>query len=206
MNSPSEDVSRAIALACSKDSELLVLESYIEKAPKQIVNVLQLLRASTMSTVLSMFTASVTKQEADIIKNKLYEMPLSEFIIQIGMVNITDMPSFSLSNNTYKIEDDNSTINIKLNDDLGIPMIDDSMEPTIMKNSLISFEQANEFKDKDMVAYLEKDKKEIIVRRFYKNGSYIIMSPDNRAKYEPKIYKEKEITILGKVNKIVVKL
>ncbi|MDF2866132.1 MAG: hypothetical protein K0R72_950 [Clostridia bacterium] len=57
------------------------------------------------------------------------------------------------------------------------------MESAIPKNALILFELLEVIKNVEIVAYKEKENKDILVRR---------------------IYKDKEIIMLGKVNKIII--
>lgn len=80
---PSEEISRTIANICGTDERLLVLEGYIDKAPKEIKEALENIKLIFSMAVLSMFENELNDEAIKQVENEINKEPLSDFILQI---------------------------------------------------------------------------------------------------------------------------
>ena len=58
---PSPKVSRDIAKICNADERLLVIEGYLEKAPKEIIDIFMSIKFTTTMATLKVFTNKINK-------------------------------------------------------------------------------------------------------------------------------------------------
>ncbi len=83
---------------------------------------------------------------------------------------------------------------------------EDSMEPTIPKNSFVLIKEQSEVQNGDIAAVRINDYSEITLKRVKYQGDVLFLIPDN-PKYEPSIINEKnQVTILGKAIKYTLDL
>lgn len=206
---PSDDVSRAIAKACGcKHIDVLVIENYIDNAPESIKRIFDMLRDvslfCSLSTVQNSFTADELKNANSVIE----KMPLSELLLNISEIQITDMSKlFGAMNITTQFQDDTYNINTQLKQAVGLEINDDSMSPILSKGNKAVFEikELKDFSDGDIIAFTEKDKDILIFRKIaFLNSEHtnFVMFPVN-ADYETKIYAADDVTIIGRVCQII---
>jgi len=80
---------------------------------------------------------------------------------------------------------------------MALRMNDDSMEPTLEKNTYVFVEFNSPLENKDLGVFCLND--EIIIRRFSAKKGKIILKADNRKYEEIKIKQDDEFYIIGKI-------
>ena len=192
---PSEDYSRIFAKVLGVDERLLVLEGYLDKAPKEVVECLN--KIKELATGLSL---KVYKNEFDNtdLENIVNELSTSKFIIELLNVDInTKMTDFiKLSN---KNEDD---IDVTLSEVVSLPVTDNSMFPLIPEKSKITLKIEQNYQNGDVLAIKTKDFDKAIVRYVLFDNENVILTSLNK-EYETLTYNLKDIEILGKVNQVI---
>lgn len=199
---PSEEYSRTFAKIFEKDERVLILEGYLDKAPKEVTECLnkfkELLVRLSISSLISNNLNNINLEDV------LNEIPTSTFMIEILD---TDINTIKNSNNLIKFSDINknkneTNINFNLSKALAIPVEDNSMFPLIPKNSKIILELKEKYQNGDILAIKTKDFENAIVRYTLFNNENIILTSLNKD-YETLTYKLKNIEILGKVNQVI---
>ena len=187
---PSEELSRLLANICNADERALVLEGYIDKAPKEIKECLEKLEKATLMTTLKVFNDKININDLENIMN---ELPTSSFIIQILDTDLNNNSNiFELSNNDTKIT---------VTEPISLEIKDNSMSPLIPEHSRINL-KIDKYKNGDILAIKTKDFESFIVRYVLFSGSSIILISLNK-EYKPMTYKIQDIEILGKVSQII---
>lgn len=197
LSAPSEKVSRDIARVCNADERLLVLEGYLEKAPKEIIDTFILLRSNTLIAGLQIFENIVTEEQINSLKSELEKEPLSNYIVEI-LDSKND--KIEVSKEGFNIKTDNFTF--KLEEPTALPISDNSMFPIIPKNSKISLKIEGKYNNGDILALKINQQEDIIVRYVLFNNKNIILTALNK-EFEQLTYKIDEVKILGKVTKVI---
>lgn len=197
---PSEKVSRDIARVCKVDERLLVIEGYIEKAPKEIIDTFVMLKTNTMLAGLKIFENIVTTEQFNILKDELDNEPLSDYIVELldSNDNTIDVISegFDINSDYFKF---------RIEEPIALPINDNSMFPIIPKNSKISLKLQNKYDNGDILALKVKQQEDTLVRYVLFNGKDIILTPLNK-EFEQLIYKIGDVKILGKVAKVITEI
>lgn len=201
---PSEEVSRVIGNVCNADERLLVLEGYIDKAPKEVKEAFNSIRYMTTISALNMFS---NKLDENIIKQLEKEMnnePISEFIVSLidnkaNNINITD------SGMELSIENDDN-VKLSLTEPMSLQVKDSSMAPMIPENAKISLKIEEKYKNGDILAIKVKKQEDFIVRYALFNKDTVTLTSLNTKEFEPVTYSEKDIIILGKVERVIIEI
>lgn len=212
---PSDDVSIAIAKACNVEKgyeNLLVVEAYIDTAPKEIKAVIELLKDISANAGIGMIENKVTTQQRKAIRKMFDDMPMSRFIIELT----TEKVKSSLKKNagTLKLEskdvftDTDLTITQKISP-VGFPVSDNGMYPTISKGDMVNIElkETKDYKTGDTILLKKKDKKaDFLARKIViGNKKEITLIPIN-SDYSAETVSIDEIVILGAITQIIRKL
>lgn len=132
---PSDEVSTIISKACGKSEDKLVIEGYLDKAPKILIDFINKVRIYSKGNVLIDENNQANKTNLNIIDSTLKNQLLSEFILDFRGLDI------HTSSN-------------------GIPMNDDSMEPLIPKGSELIISKIDGLKQKIITGFKPKEDKE----------------------------------------------
>lgn len=194
---PSEKVSRDIARVCNVDDRKLVIEGYLEKAPKEIVEAFKILKSNSEITALRIFENNVSPEQLELIKRELEKQPLSNCVIQI--LDSKDN-TISLSTELFDVKEKDFTFRIE--EPIALPIIDNSMFPLIPQNSKISLKLQEKYENGDILALKIKKQENIIARHVLFNGNNMILTSLNKD-FETLTYNAKDVTILGKVSKVI---
>jgi hypothetical protein len=199
LSAPSEKVSRDIAKVCNEDDRLLVLEGYLEKAPKEIVQAFISIKYMTTIAALHNFENTFDQRILVQLKEQMEKQPLSEFI-----VSLIDNGSADITINKEKIEFniEKENLNFVLHNPSFLKVTDNAMYPTIPKNAEITLRIQEQYNDGDILAIKVKGDENFIVRYAFFKDSSIILTSLNPKDFQKLEYKTKEITILGKVIKV----
>lgn len=193
---PSEKVSRDIAKVCNVDDRKLVIEGYLEKAPKEIIEAFKILKINSEITALRIFENNVNPEQLELIKRELEKQPLSDCVIQI--LDSKDN-AISLSTELFDVKEKDFTFRIE--EPIALPIMDNSMFPLIPQNSKISLKLQEKYENGDILALKIKKQENVIARYVLFNGNNMILTSLNKD-FETLTYNTKDVTILGKVSKV----
>lgn len=220
-NPPREELSRAIAKICEIDERKLILEGYLDNAPKEIqdifINMQYMLYSSAITFAAEINVEDILPEEEilkynvdknisilEIIKPLLKNEPLSDMLI--GLLD-DQTENINLIKNGFTCKINNSKITLELKNPIGFSINDNSMKPLIDKNDKVTIEIKKTYNNSDMVVYTEKkDKnKNVKIRNLTKINNTYVMSALNK-EYKEEILKKDDVTIIGCVNNIIKKI
>lgn len=199
---PSEEISRAIAKACNIDERELVLEGYLEKAPKEILDFFNFFKSLLTCFGINYFENYIDKKSLNILKEKFTNETLNSLII----TSINDNNNMHLiDKNMFKIKTEDGNININISNPFTIKVQDNSMYPLIKENDEVTLEIKNNYDNSDIIAFRINNQEEILIRQIVFLGRDIEAIPLN-TKYKRNFYNKNEITIIGKISKVTTKI
>lgn len=228
LTTPSTEISEALAHALNINPEILVIESYLDKAPEVLIEFLRRTRifhnhdTFKFSSEELDFRSEMNKR-IDSLKEELEKEPFSKFILSVNESDMMETAiNYSLvSSSFYNFYDmldlDN---NIKTKPDISFEEIlsitkkspfeyetaigdveDDSLEPLISNGSKVVIDEKTHTPG-DLVHYWDMDSQNYLIRRYYISADNIILIAPN-SKYEPIIKPKSQVQILGKVTKFL---
>lgn len=199
---PTEEVSRAVAKVCNCDERLLVIEGYLDKAPKEIKQAFLSLKNTTMLYGINAFENKMDKKTINEVKEKFEEETLADFVLDLienGKNEIT------LKELGLEIEAINEKLICKLTKPISFKVEDNGMCPLIKENDEVTIEIKDRYINGDIIAVNVPDHKGVIIRQAVFLGRSIELVPLNK-EYEHKTYNKENIIILGKVKKIITEI
>lgn len=211
---PKEEISKAIAKVCDVDERLLILEAYLDTAPKEIMLLLNNLRYSSflyakkgmedinMSDIVN--TKNIPNNIVELIKNEFLRQPISEYILDylndIEKIEIIDT-GLKLSSNNYGKEND---FILSTKEPISFEIGDKGMEPKILEGARVTIKFKTKHNDGDIVLVVEDNK--MIARMIFYKENEIILVPLNK-EYKNLVYPKNDLThILGKIEKIILEI
>lgn len=199
LDAPSEKVSRDIAKVCNANDRELVLEGYLEKAPKEVIEAFLSIRYMTTISALSVLENTFDNNVLTYIQEELEKEPLAQFIISLIDKKATDV---ILDNEKIEFNVEKDKFNMILNNPSSLKVKDNSMYPIIPKDAEISLKIQNKYDNGDILAIKVNNKEDFIVRYvLFKNDSIVLTSLNNKD-FEKLEYRKNEVTILGKIIKV----
>lgn len=214
---PSDEMSKALARACNaKYEDLLVIEAYLETAPKEILGTLEFIRQGALATSMGLLDNKITTQQKKQAEELIRQLPLSEFVIELSSDLIKQSISKGQGTMSLKVtnEFEDMRITQQLKQAIGLTVNDNGMSPKIKKSDKVNFEAKNykDYSTGDILLFAEKDsekskKKGLIVRQaiFDKNNKNITMVAIN-TDYMTKSYSKDDILIMGKVTQVITEI
>ncbi|MCK9330104.1 MAG: S24 family peptidase [Candidatus Cloacimonetes bacterium] len=207
---PSDEVSRALAKACEAEyEESLVIEGYIDKAPKEFKEFLDEYREILIQSLLILFSNQITKSDMKMLAERMKELPISDLILQSKtLTSGVDFEKAADSINVnMSITDDMSKTFIELKEPEGFIIEDDSMFPIIRSGSKVNplALPLNDYKDGDILLVVVKGSKKPICRKcmFPDSSREKITLMAYNQKIQTETYRIDEVKILGKVKRII---
>lgn len=208
--SPSDEISVALAKACNaKYENILVIEAYLDKAPKELLTILNELKHTIAISVVGIFDNKLTSQQHHEIQNIANMMSLSEMIIELAneqmIKNIRkEAGAFSIKS-SYK--QDGIKVTQELKQAIGIEITDDGMKPIINKGNKVNFEfkEYVDYKTGDIICFAKKGSKKAIARKVVFNGDSrkkVTLLPIN-AEFSIEEAKAEDLIIFGKVTQVI---
>lgn len=199
MPAPSEEISRAIAKACDIDERLLIIEGYIDKAPKEILEIFNSIKRMSLYSGLEILENDIPKEALKEIEEIYNNEPISEFLLQILEAN--DLTDILIDENSISFNDNYNNIKLNLKEPISIPIKDNLMFPIVPEGSKITLEMKEKYNDGDILALKVKDNDNIIVRyTLFKNNKLVLNSINNN---KPITYNLDDVVILGKVSRVI---
>lgn len=193
---PSDKVSRDIAKVCNADERLLVLEGYIEKAPKEITDVFQILRKNATIASTKAFKNVLTEQEIKLMLEAIEGEPLSDLIV--GILDSSN-DQINITSTGYKIE--TNDFSFSLDEPISFKVNDDSMSPILNNGARVITELQENYSDGDILAIKVKGQDEPIFRYALFLGDNITLTSLNK-NFKPQTYNKNDIVNLGRVTKV----
>lgn len=198
---PSEKITRAIAKVCEVDERKLIIEGYIDKAPKEILDTFIAIKCMQTKGAMKIIELQniVKEKEAE---NIIEKEPLSDTIIDIleGKENYSQ---FIDNGFIYSKINDKLDINVTLKEPQGTQIKDNAMAPIILKGDKVIIEVKNSYNSSDIV--LVKHKEQHFVRYKYNINNTVKLVPINK-EYEEIIDDKDKIEVIGRVNYIIRKI
>lgn len=199
-----EENARKIAKALEVDEHLLVLEAYIDKAPKEILELLNKIREYT--TLMGMFAIEneISKENYDIVANIMREESLSEYFADFFKNDNIEY----INNKDFKISRDNLEFSISYDGNSFIEIKDNSMSPKIEKGDKITIYIKDKYINGEIIAAKVKGTEDILYRivHFNNKEKTISLTPINTKEYKEITYNREDIEILGKVAKVITEI
>lgn len=196
---PSEEVSRTLAKVFNVDERLLVIEGYLDKAPKEIQEAFNALKLSTTLSSMIMFENKLTKAQLEEFKQECESQTTTEFIIEL-----LDKNDYIINPKKYGFElqskNDNCIINLK--QPLGFKVSDNAMSPIINENDELILEIKSKYEDDDIIYFKYKNSGTPTARQVVMLGNDMKLIPFNNS-YPSKLVHNNDIIIFGKVKKII---
>jgi len=199
---PKEEISRMFANICNSDERLLIIEGYLDVAPVEIKEIFLSLKLTAKLVALNLYENKIEKQEIEEMEKQMRNEPLAYFVLSLlnGKTN---------NINTNNMETDLSNVNEKeikliLQEPIAISVKDNAMFPIIQEGAEITLKY-EDFKSGDILAVKIKGQEDFIVRYAIMNENEIVLKPLNN-KFETLTYKLDDITILGKVAKVITEI
>lgn len=192
---PGEYISRSIAKICNVDDRELVLEGYLEKAPKEFIELLNKFQNMLSEIGLYYVAPILNEEQKNIIKEIYKRETLAQTILDI--LNSDDI--VKIDSNSMKFEDKESQTKIIVKDFSCITMEDDSMEPRIPKESKLRIKIQEKYKNGDIVLIQAGEKR--FVRTIFLLGRDVCIYPLN-SNYPSLYLKNGEYKIIAKIESI----
>ena len=198
---PKEKVSRAIAQICNVDERELVLEGYLEKAPKELIDFLNVLQDTLMQVGLNIMETKINEDNVELLK----EMYRKETIVKT-ILGILDMEKkFNIDTENFKTQIKNNELEFLIENTQFIQMEDDSMQEKIPKGSKIKLIIKEKYKNGDIILVKVRNEKKPIVRLAFFIGRDICLYALNK-KYNSLYLKNGEYQIISGVSSVEIKV
>lgn len=194
------ETSRAIAKICNADERLLVLETYFDKAPKEIQEVFTRLKNTIIYFGNNFIQNQLSRADYKIIAQALQQETMAEFIISI--IELSDEAS-NYDINKFVFVDDHTKFIFQ--NTLFYPVPDDGMKPILCKDDQVCIKILDKYKNGDFVLFEDKLTNKQYIRQIIILGSDIRLLANNQ-EFESRTLKNDQIQILGKVTDKVTKI
>ena len=141
--SPSDEISVALAKACNANYEnILVIEAYLDKAPKELLILLNELKHTIAISAVGILDNKITSQQQREIQNIANMMSLSELVIEFA--NEQAIKNLRKEEGAFSFKTSFKQDGIKVIQELkqavGIEITDDGMNPIINKGNKVNIE------------------------------------------------------------------
>lgn len=193
---PREEISIAIAKMCGIDERLLVIEGYFDKAPKEIKELLEDIRFYSSIPMLSIVENNANENIINLYKENLSKKPISEFLL--GLLDNNKKNTLKFDNNNILINSDLTSINLQMPNDINFSIDNSDMSPIIPKDSKITLEICEKYKNGDIVAIKYNDN--IYARYYFINNSEVLFTAIDK---NSEVIDSNNAEILGKVKKVI---
>lgn len=199
---PAEELARLLANICNYDERKMVLECYIDKAPKEIFEALAGMKEVVHLSTISMFSGIAPSEIIEEVKETIKNEPISDFVMDI--LDKKEMIIRSCEND-YEIDMEDDDVTFTLKEPPTITVKDSAMEPLIAEGAKVTFVLQEKYDVNDILLIKLKEVEVPIIRYGIKQGKNIMLIPLNK-KYQAEQYKTSDVIILGRVNKIITEI
>lgn len=208
---PKEKLNNEIAKILNTDVRKLNIESYFDKAPQEMKDVIYSFTKAELAFINSIFNKMLQgRKEFDIeeMMDKIKEAPLSELLVSIiDNKNVIIENSNKLGEEIiFKDFDKNGFSAImKVGELYSLKVSDAGYSPKIPENSRVRLEYKEKYNNGDIVALSRENG--VIIRKIMSKGEYYFLTPENTDFELIQIAKEDAKTkIVGKVIEYIIKV
>ena len=202
VGAPKGKISKAIAEICNGDEKKLILEGYLDKAPKEVKEFLNAIKNILVSSSLQLLNSAYDENTLKELQIQLEKEPLSDYIIEY----LNNINSFkNINQNIFNTEIKQNDVNIMLSEPIGITVQDSSMFPLIPEKSKVCLKLEEKYNSGDILAVKLKNKDDLFIRYVLFNDTEIILAPLNKD-YKRLVYNHNEVVIIGKVIKVITEI
>ena len=210
---PSDKVSIALAKACgAKFEECLVVEAYLDKSPKIIMDFFNLLKKIVVPITMGVLENKFTTQEQKKLEKAVESLPMSQFIFEMVKENKGTQIKKEFGAGHIKAIQKGDDFNIKheITQNLGLPISDDGMSPQIHKGDFVQIEykSIDELKTGDIICFGKvKNKGKFYARKIVigDNKKSITLLPMNN-EYTFENTNVDDIVIFGKIVRVTTEI
>ena len=194
LTAPSEEISRMLSKVFNVDERKLVIEGYLDKAPKEIIEAFQNIRVAIYTLTTNFLENELDTNFIEQVEIILKEEPLSDFIIVL-------LDLMSELNKSKELLKTTNIVNLKLEEPFSMSVYDNSMFPTITEGSKVMLKIKEKYENGSILAVKLQDNT-IIFRLAFFNNDNIELIPLNK-EFKVQVCKVNDIKILGEVTKII---
>jgi len=202
---PSAEVSRALEAVLGAQSGELVLEGYLDGAPKELLQVIEIMRGPVIEFTFRAIDAAlpIGKTEREFIAEQMRKMPLAQFILAM---NKQQAQIFERNILTSSERIGETQLNVSMQANVDFDITDNAMQPLLPEGSKAKLKFQTEFQSGEIVAVILNDDKSMIFRKLYdtKDGKRMLM-PLNPA-YDVVEFEPGLMIIFGRVEAVVTAL
>lgn len=183
---PSNEVSHVLEKVFNSESNLLVVESYFEKASEPITNFIAQLREGIITMTLPLFK-ELNDEQIQLYKKDVYDLPSLHLLNELAK-------NFQSSN--IKVSEDqigNTTFSIDLK------VCDDGLYPPIPNGAKVQVVNCDVYNDGDILAVQTDEDEQIIVRRYFDLSDSQVLLIATNINHKPIVVDSIHLAILGKV-------
>lgn len=201
---PAEETSRIIANVCNVDERILVIEGYIDKAPKEIKEAFLSIKISTYVAALNIFENNFDTNFLKEFEEELSKEPLSEFIISLidnKNTNIANIKNI-ISDNFNIEKKDEENYNVTLTEPIALSISDNAMYPIIPENSKVTLLIQSKYENGDILALKIKGEEKLLARYVLFDNDNLILTTLNR-EYKKINIKKENVIVLGKIKQVI---
>lgn len=200
---PDEKKSRAIAQVLEIDERRLVIEGYIDKAPKEIKEVFKNMQLMENLSAIK-FMELIDKSKLKELQEYFSKEPLSDMIIDI-LDNTENYISYLEEEMHIESIGDGEEIHMGLENPVGIEIKDNAMAPKINKGDKVTIKIiGNNFRGTDILLVKTKQNPEVRIRNVIRQNDTRILQGYSSEYIE--ICDKDDLTIIGKVNNVIKKI
>lgn len=210
---PSDKVSIALAKACgAKFEECLVVEAYLDKAPKVITTFFNQLKKIVAPITMGIFENKITSQQQKDLEKVIENLPMSQFIFEMVKDNAATKIQKEFGTGHIKAIQKGDDFNIKheITQNLGLQISDDGMSTQIRKGDLVQIEYKtlDELKTGDVICFGKSNNKgKVFARKIVvsDNKKTLTLMPINN-EYTCESVNIKDIIIFGKAIRVTTEI
>ena len=201
---PDEKKSRAIAKVIGIDARRLIIEGYIDKAPKEIIDAFKYIQLMENLSAIK-FLNLIDKSKLNELQKYFDKEPIADMIIDI-LDNSENYLKFLEQDIHVESIKGGKEINMGFSNPVGIEIRDNAMSPRINKGDKVTFEVIdNNFTSTDILLVKTKQNEELRVRNVIKiNNTRQLQGYNTECKIE--ICNKEDLTIIGRVNNVIKKI
>ena len=209
---PSDRLSRAIALICGVDENTLVVEAYYENAPEEFRQMIDVLREDILVPIFDTMLPTEGVAVVEATKQTLRDLPIAQFVkmtaetLKAESKKILDIFTVESS---FENDDGSKTV-VQMKAPEGIAVADDGMAPNIPAYTTVICElkEQGEYRNGDILCYRRVGELSAKVRTaafMDDERKKVMMLPLNKS-FEPETLDWDSIIVFGKVERIVLGL
>lgn len=196
-SSPRPEISKAIAKVCGCNEMLLVIEGFLDEAPKELFDIFLELKFMAVGAVYNLLRQNVSAEEFDKIREKLRNEPIADFVL-----GLTENPNTSIESSNSNLTIGDGQASLSISKPPTIPISDNSMEPLIPQGSEITLSTSS-YED-GKIYFIDLDGT-LLVRKVLLFSPNYILIPIN-SNFETIIKPIDAVKIIGKVNTVIQKV